>query len=297
MELEFHQLDLRYEKLRRHNERKERQLLASLAVTGQLLPIVVVEGEDGKYIVVDGYKRVRCLKALRQDTVVATSWDLGEIEALLLERLMRNTEADSAIEQGWLLKELADRFSLTHEELARRFDKSQSWVSRRLSLVESLPDEIQARVQEGVIVAHAAQKFLVPMARANKKDCLELVAGLGRQRASSREIGALYGAWLSGNKKSRELLLSDPWLFLRVQEEARRSDKAQKNRAQALISDLESISAISRRVSSHLRKGAWRQLLPAERDDIVRCSAQTRADTDTLFALLDKEAGKEAGHD
>lgn len=289
MELEFHQLDLRYERLRHRNERRERQVKASLAISGQLLPIVVVAGEAGRHIVVDGYKRVRGLKALRQDTILATAWDLGELEALLLERLMRNAETDSAIEQGWLLKELCERFSLHHEELARRFDKSQSWVSRRLALVEALPEEIQERVRKGELMAHSAMKFLVPMARANRKECLELVAALGRSKPSSRQMGALYGAWLSGNAKCRRLVLSDPWLFLRAEAEVRRARKTDRVTAQAVVTDLEAVAALCRRVSMHLRQGHLGQMSPSELDAVLRCAAQTRADAEALFALLDKE--------
>ena len=43
MDLEFHQLDLRYDALRTRHVRKERQVLASLADHGQLLPVVVVD--------------------------------------------------------------------------------------------------------------------------------------------------------------------------------------------------------------------------------------------------------------
>ena len=42
MELEFHQLDLRYERLRVRQPARERRLLASLADAGQQMPIVVV---------------------------------------------------------------------------------------------------------------------------------------------------------------------------------------------------------------------------------------------------------------
>jgi hypothetical protein len=44
--------------------------------------------------------------------VQAVEWALGEAEALLLERLLRAGEADSAIEQGWFLRELSTRFGL-----------------------------------------------------------------------------------------------------------------------------------------------------------------------------------------
>jgi len=40
-----------------------------------------------------------------------------------------------------------------------------SWVSRRLALVEVLPEAIQQQVREGKIPAQVALKFLVPVAR------------------------------------------------------------------------------------------------------------------------------------
>ena len=128
MDLEFHQLDLRYERLRRRNPRRERLLLASVAETGQQLPVVVVEGGDeGRWVLIDGYKRVRALRRLARDTVRATAWVVSEAEALLLDRLMRTAESEGALEQGWLLRELHQRFGFSCEELARRFDKSKSW--------------------------------------------------------------------------------------------------------------------------------------------------------------------------
>jgi ParB family chromosome partitioning protein len=289
MELEFHQLDLRYEKLRRRSPERERRLLASLAEHGQQVPIVVVGG--GPWVVVDGYKRVRALKALKSDTVTATAWDLPEAEALLLERLMRCADGDGPLEQAWLLSELHVRFSLTGEELARRFDKSQSWVSRRLALVAELPPEIQERVHKGEVVAHAAMKYLVPMARAKKSAALQLVAALGGRRTSSRQVGALYGAWLSGSAKTRELLLKDPWLFLRAQEEARRADKALSSPAQQLLADFGAIGGMSRRASTKLRNGLGRALVSPEREEVSRCLLQAKADAEGLFAQWGKESG------
>ncbi|HTT21570.1 MAG TPA: hypothetical protein VMG82_21765, partial [Candidatus Sulfotelmatobacter sp.] len=64
-----------------------------------------------------------------------------------------------ALEQSWLLLELKQRFAFSLEELARRFGRSVSWVSRRLALVQELPDVVQQRVQRGEIVAHGAAKY------------------------------------------------------------------------------------------------------------------------------------------
>jgi hypothetical protein len=45
------------------------------------------------------------------------------------------------------------------EELARQFDRSVTWVSRRLALVELLPEAIQEQVREGKVAAQVAMKY------------------------------------------------------------------------------------------------------------------------------------------
>ena len=181
MQLEFHQLDRRWEHLRVRHPARQRRLLASLAEAGQQTPIVVVvaEGQADRYLVIDGYKRLAALQQLGRDTVEAVIWPMSEAEALVLDRSLRFSEHETALEQGWLLAELEQRYGYGQEELARRFDRSLSWVSRRLALVDLLPEAIQQQVREGKISAHVAMKFLVPVARVSLEDC-ERMAGVLR---------------------------------------------------------------------------------------------------------------------
>ena len=90
---------------------------------------------------------------------------MNEAEAIVLDRSLRLSEHETALEVGWLLAELEQRFGYHLDELARRFDRSVSWVSRRLALVEALPEAIQQQVREGEIGAQVAIKFLVPAVR------------------------------------------------------------------------------------------------------------------------------------
>ena len=88
------------------------RLLASLAESGQQTPIVVVaaEGQPNRYVVIDGYKRIAALEQLGRDTVEAVVWPLNEAAAVLLDRSLRFSEQETALEVGWPLAELEQRF-------------------------------------------------------------------------------------------------------------------------------------------------------------------------------------------
>lgn len=274
VDLEFHQLDCRYESLRVRQPERERRLLASLADHGQQTPIVVVRG-GAPYVVVDGHKRVRCLKRLHRDTVAGVLWEMSEADALIFRQMAHAETGASALEQGWLLRVLHEGHHLGLADLARRFDRSVSWVSRRLALARELPEPIQERVREGRIAPHAAMKYLVPLARANEEDCLRLVEAVKEAQLSTRQMGQLYQTYLSGNDKTRELVVSEPLLVLRVEQQAQK-DLAQPSGVEALISDLHTLSALARRAYRRLRCGL--SLLPPDRERAGRAFRQAQAD-------------------
>lgn len=251
MRLEFHQLERRLEHLRVRRPERQRRLLASLAASGQQTPIVVVAtGQAEHYLVIDGHQRIRALEQLGRDTVEAVVWSMSETEALLLDRSMRWGERETALEEGWLLVELEQRFGYGQEELARRFDRSTSWVSRRMGLVELLPESVQQQVRDGAIAAQVAMKYLVPAARSRPEDCRRMAEGFARHRLSSRESGQLYAAWRTATQAVRERLLEEPQLFLKTQ---RQREKASASPAMVETErDLEVVVAIARRMNRRL---------------------------------------------
>lgn len=97
MRLEFHQLDRRLESLRVRRPARQRRLIASLAESGQQTPIIVIE-TDGRYLVIDGHKRIAALQQLGRDTVEAVVWAMSEADALVLDRSLRMSEPESALE-------------------------------------------------------------------------------------------------------------------------------------------------------------------------------------------------------
>ena len=115
MQLEFHQLDRRWEHLRVREPHRQRQLLASLGESGQQTPIVVVISKDtpDRYQVIDGHKRIAVLEQLGRDTVEATVWTMSEAEALLLSRSLRFSPQESAPAERTQCIRIAARCCLT----------------------------------------------------------------------------------------------------------------------------------------------------------------------------------------
>jgi ParB/RepB/Spo0J family partition protein len=255
MKLEFHQLDRRYEHLRVRRPDRQRRLLASLAATGQQTPIVVVAitGMPDRYLVIDGYKRVAALEQLVGDTVEALIWAMSEAEALVLDRSMRLAERDTALEQGWLLQELDERFGYRLDDLARRFDRSVSWVSRRLALVELLPKRVQQQVRAGEISAHVAMKYLVPVARANLEDAKRMADAFAAHRFNTRQAGQLYTAWRDASPSIRQRILDEPDLFLKAQQHV---EPQPPPVAGELLRDLSMVVAITNRAGRRLARAA-----------------------------------------
>lgn len=281
MEIAIETLDVRYERLRRSDPRREKRLLASLAEVGQQFPILVVDGEGGAIIVVDGYKRVRALRKLGREMALAARWDLSEADAVMLEGLMRDGGGDGPLEQAWRLKELRSRFGLSGAELARRFDKSVSWVSRRLALVSALPGAIQEHVRKGAIAAYGAMKFLAPLARANKDDCLRIADGIAPLAPSTRQMRELYSAYMAAHGESRRKIVENPALYLRACAEDD-DPEIEATAVRILLDDLGTIGSVTRRVHKRLREGIVHRIREEERHEIVIAVGQTEVDVTTM---------------
>lgn len=298
MDLEQHQLDRRYEALRTRSARRERRLLASIAEVGQQAPIVVVRDGD-RWVVVDGYKRLRALHRLRIDVVRAAEWVLGELDAVVLEHVMRGADGASAIEQGWLLRELVQRFRLGHDELARRFDRSTSWVSRRLGLVTDLPSAVQDQVRLGTIGAHAAMKHLVPLARANAADCEALGIALGKLQPTSRQVAELYAAYMGGSAAIRERVVQQPALVLAARAELAKAG-SDLTLVEQLLQDLRIVTSVTRRARRRLAGGALDGAGDDERARTREACHEARFEIDRLVRRCDRETtelkdGSDAG--
>ena len=223
IELGLDSLDLRYGRLRAQRPGLEKRLLASLEEGGQQSPVIVVPGEEaGRYVLIEGRKRVRALRRLKADAVKAAVWEMPAAEALVAAYQLQDGSGWNALEEGWLAWELVRGVGLSLTEVGRRLERSKGWVSGRLGLVESLPEGVLDGVQGGKIGAYVATRYLLPFARANAADCEKLAGQIAENGLRSRDVEALCRHYAAAGPRTGRRALEEPMRFLAALEEAKK---------------------------------------------------------------------------
>ena len=172
------------------------ELAGSIRESGVVSPVVLRSAGKG-FELLAGERRWRAaqLAGLHEIPAIVRD-DLNDDEALvlgLIENLQR--ESFTPMETAAGLKQLAELFSLTHEQMGDRIGKSREYVTNHLRLLNLAPP-VQALVNEGHLsMGHA--KVLAGLALDQQNHWAALVAdqnlsvrvlerrvsGKGRQRA------------------------------------------------------------------------------------------------------------------
>lgn len=217
-EVELRLLALDFAHLRASDVKAEAHLMTSMGVAGQQHPVLIVIRGDGQRVVIDGYRRVRALRRLGRDTVIVLVLGANEADALAYCHRLATGRRRSALEEGWLVRELCESIGRTLAHVGMSLGRSTSWVSRRLGFATALPTEIETAVRDGLVSPHGAMRSLLPLARANKGHAQQIVSALGRERLTTRQLGALWVAYRAGDAEQRARIAEQPLLLLRAQE-------------------------------------------------------------------------------
>lgn len=136
------------------------ELAESIRVHGILQPLVVRPRDDGRHELVAGERRWRAAQTAglaEVPVVVLKLSDRQAMEIALIENLQR---ADlTPLETAHGLKQLAEGFELTHDELSQRVGMSRSAVTNALRLL-TLPAAIHALLATGRISAGHARALI-----------------------------------------------------------------------------------------------------------------------------------------
>jgi ParB/RepB/Spo0J family partition protein len=214
--LEIVHLDLSYRHIRVQNPQAVMRLADSMQRYGQIMPILVVAVSPPRHTLIDGYLRVAAAKRLGQDTLLAHIWHADEKHALCHILVKDDQRSWDIFEQAGLIKELHRRHQLSQRELSRLLGKDPSWVSRRLALLETLPEQLLNCVQRGTISSWAATRVLTPMARANADHAQRLADSLMKHPLSTRQLFIFFKHYQRSNRKARENMINEPLLFVKA---------------------------------------------------------------------------------
>ncbi len=203
LEADLHRLDLRFAALRIRQPRVVDRLARSIEQNGQLVPLVAVAEQD-RWVLIDGYLRIEALRRLARDTARVELWDCPLVQALLIILVRVQGRTWEAIEEGAVIRELITRFELPQREVARQTGRDVSWVNRRLSLVQALPEALLTAICRGELSTWAASRVLAPLARANNDHAQTLLSALQHDPLSTRELNTWYQHYQKANQQSRQ---------------------------------------------------------------------------------------------
>jgi ParB/RepB/Spo0J family partition protein len=183
LQLQLSQLDERYHRFRVSHPGRQQAMKKSLVRHGQLSPVVVTERETC-HAVVDGFKRLYAARELGHETLSARCFMLSEQAAVAaLYTLNLSSSGLMDFEEALIVCHLCRECGLSQVEVGQLLGRHKSWVSRRLSLIERLSDEIKDDLRVGLTSVTVARE----VARLPRGNQVELVRAIHRDGLTTRE--------------------------------------------------------------------------------------------------------------
>ena len=229
----------RYGNLRLVNPGAYAAMERSIAQYGQVTPVVVGQPTGSKYEMVDGFKRYRAGKKLGLKSLSCRVLK-GKDRALKSAMLYLNTQISSIgdLEQGMIIQSFYKEDGLSQVEIGKLLGRHKSWVSRRLSLVERLSDEVIEQMRLGLVSSSIGRELaLLPC--GNQRGALKT---LQKYRFTVRETARLVSQLMNQPAWNHETILNFPEEIL----SARQSPRPKKSVMDSLTKFYGDLSTIER---------------------------------------------------
>jgi ParB/RepB/Spo0J family partition protein len=187
--------------------RADTAMVKSIRKYGQISPVVCVKGKDG-YEMVDGFKRLRACRSLNQTTLRVKTMEVsGRVCKAAILQLNQSGRSINEMEEALVLQSLHREDGLTQIEIAVLLGRDKSWVSRRISLIERLSEEVQEDIRLGLIPVITGRD-LAKLPRGNQKDAADTIL---KRRYTTREAAKLIGYLLSRPGWEYSAILASSW--------------------------------------------------------------------------------------
>lgn len=203
------------------DEGRLQELAESVRMYGVLQPLTVtrreVSREDGtfytEYELIAGERRLRAsrLAGIAQVPVIIRSGEQTEQEKLelaIIENLQR--EDLNAVDRALAFKQLAEQFSMSHSQVAKKVGRSREYVSNTLRLLQ-LPDYILTAIKGGDIMEGHGRTLLMLSDRPEEQDTVFREAML--KKLSVREVERIARKIATDKVRKKQWQGTDPALM------------------------------------------------------------------------------------
>ena len=179
----------------------------SMKVHGQLQPVIVRVYEEGVQLI-DGFKRLYAAETLLMDTLECRLFKVDEAQAkIMLLSYNRTNQSMEVWEEAMILTSLLEGGNLDQRQLAKLVGHSPSWVSRRLSLISKVDEEVAAEIRMGSITSRHA-RALMRLPRGNQVEVARVISNF---HLSSRLSERLVDAYLEAeDAEEQQQILAHP---------------------------------------------------------------------------------------
>lgn len=176
------------------------RLQDSMWLHGQLQPVVVREHE-GKYQIIDGFKRYYIAMDMMIKTLQCQVLDIDLQQAkLLILSYNQPHQSMEAWEEAMVLEDLLKTHNLSQQSLSKLTGYSRSWISRRLSLIGKIDEQVASEIRMGTITSSQA-RALIKLPRGNQMEVARVIVDLG---LSSRQSDRLVDAFLKAEDEDQQ---------------------------------------------------------------------------------------------
>lgn len=137
------------------------ELTASIRENGIIQPLIVTRAaQPGEYILIAGERRLLAARQAGLEAVPAVIREATELQRLELALIENVQRADlTPLEAAEAYRQLAEDFSLTHDQIAAQVGKNRATVTNTLRLLK-LPESIQTGLAQGLITEGHARALL-----------------------------------------------------------------------------------------------------------------------------------------
>jgi ParB family chromosome partitioning protein len=179
-------------------EKELEELSESIKENGIILPLIVVELEDGKFELVAGERRLRAAKkaGLEQvPVIVKRATDKEKMIMAIIENVQRSDL--NCVEEALAYYQLMNEYKLTQEEVAKKLGKERSSVANFLRILNLPRPVLELLQKEQLSFGHA--KILVGV--KEREDAIRLANEAALNNWSVRELEIA----LKGKKPLKEM--------------------------------------------------------------------------------------------